>query len=605
MDIQSAQAIELIRSRMPIQELVGRYVALKPSGKGTWKGLCPFHQEKTPSFQVNEGKGLCYCFGCKNGGDIFAFLQKIEGIEFREALERLAQETGVELPQYRGRSTARKETLQVLKLSQAYFRSQLGGEALQYLLGRGLTPESIEQFGLGYAPGSRDGLIKYLHSHGVSPQEGLEAGVLMERDGRFFDRFRHRLTFPIHDPLGRIVAFTARALAEDDQPKYLNSPETPLFKKSLLLYGYPQARQHIRKRQRAVVVEGLFDVIALHQMGFGEAVAVLGSSLAAEQAHLLKRADAAELYLSFDADEAGRKATLQSLNLEIARSFVVYAVLLEGGKDPGDLLLIPDGKDRFQAALATALPEVEYRFEVASKGLDLRRPEHKKKVLEALRPRVISDEPFDRVVEKLKAKIIGALELSPRALEDYLAQGRASLRKARARAPSNLKPRPSPPGPDKAASIGLNRPDLTERRLLRELDVIALLHSVPEEEFVRWALYVEDHTWPGEGSLLAEFMQAARSEQGKNRILKQFEQRGEGARLIDVLMKSPSIDRANLEAHLAIAMARVREVYYEMRLDKLKAQLSSISEPEENRTLIAEIQEVLQAIEAERRVYKR
>jgi DNA primase len=246
MDAQSAQAIELIRSRMPIQELVGRYVALKPSGKGIWKGLCPFHQEKTPSFTVNEAKGLCYCFGCKSGGDIFAFLQKIEGIEFKEALMRLAQETGVELPQYKGHSPARKEALQVLELAQAYFRAHLE-EALPYLQARGLTQESIEQFGLGYAPGSWDGLLKYLHAQGVSPQEALEAGVLAEREGRYFDRFRHRVTFPIQDPLGRIVAFTARALAQDDNPKYLNSPETPLFKKSLLLYGYPQARPAIRE----------------------------------------------------------------------------------------------------------------------------------------------------------------------------------------------------------------------------------------------------------------------------------------------------------------------------------------------------------------------
>ncbi len=600
MDAQSAQAIELIRSRMPIQELVGRYVALKPSGKGTWKGLCPFHQEKTPSFQVNEAKGLCYCFGCKNGGDIFAFLQKIEGIGFREALERLAQETGVELPQYSGRGSVRKEALQVLELTQAYFRSNLEGEALQYLQARGLTPESIERFGLGYAPPGWDGLIKHLQNHGVSPQEGLEAGVLIEREGRFFDRFRHRVTFPILDPLGRIVAFTARALSKDDNPKYLNSPETVLFKKNQLLYGYPQARASIRERQRAVVVEGLFDVIALHQLGFTEAVAVLGSSLSTEQAHLLKRADAAELYLSFDADEAGRKATLQSLNLEIAKSFVVYAVLLEGGKDPGDLLLLPDGKQRFEEALQAALPEVEYRFEEAARGLDLRRAEHKQKVLEALMPRLVSSEPFDRVVERLKAKVIGALALSPRALEDYLARARTASRRTEARAFNR-----EPLRPDRATSIGLGRPDLTEKRLLRELDVIAILYSVPEEEFVQWALYVEDHTWPPEGSLLAEFMQAARSEHGKNRILKYFEQRGEGARLIDVLMKSPSFDRVNLEAHLTVAMARVREVYYEMRLDKLKNQLKSTSDLDEIRALTKDIQEVLQAIEAERRVYKR
>lgn len=592
MDAQIAQAIELIRSRMPIRELVGRYVALKPSGKGVWKGLCPFHQEKTPSFQVSEDKGLCYCFGCKNGGDIFAFLQKIEGIGFREALERLAQETGVELPQFKGRSSGRKEALQILELTQAYFRANLSGPAERYLQERGLNPVSIERFGLGYAPKSWDGLIRYLQGHGVDPQEAVEAGVLVEREGRYFDRFRHRVTFPVLDSMGRIVAFTARALEKDDNPKYLNSPETALFKKSQLLYGYPQARSAIRERGRAVVVEGLFDVIALHQMGFAEAVAVLGSSLSGEQAHLLRRADAAELYLAFDADEAGRKATLQSLNLEIARSFVVYAVLLEDGKDPGDLLLLPDGKERFEAALEAALPEVEYRFEAAAAGLDLKRPEHKQKVLEALKPRLISSEPFDPVVEKLKAKVISALELSPRALEDYLARARAPKRAASA-------------APDRTLGIGLARPDLTEKRLLRELDVIALLYSVPEEEFLQWALYVEDHTWPPEGSLLAEFMQAARSEQGKSRILRHFEQRGEGARLMDVLMKSPSFDHQNLEAHLNVALARVREVYYEMRLDKLKAQLNSTADLDKTRILTKEIQEVLQAIEAERRVYKR
>lgn len=587
-DLQSAQAIELIRSRMPIHELVGRYVALKPAGKGRWKGLCPFHQEKTPSFQVDETKGLCYCFGCKNGGDIFAFLQKIEGIEFREALERLAQETGVELPQHKGKTGPRKETLQVLELAQQYFREHLSGEALAYLQRRGLSAASVEQFGLGYAPPGWDGLLKFLHAQGVSPQEGLEAGVLMEREGRFFDRFRNRITFPIQDPLSRIVAFTARALSAEDTPKYLNSPETALFKKSLLLYAYPQARQGIRESGRAIVVEGLFDAIALHQLGFREAVAVLGSSLSSEQAHLLKRAEASQLYLSFDADEAGRKATLQSLNLEIARGFLVYAVLLEGGKDPGELLLLPDGQTHYQRALEAALPEVEYRFETAAAGLDLRRAEHKQRVLEALKPRLLTHEPFDPVVERLKAKVLSGLELPARVLEDYLARGRQESRRG-------------PLRPDPRLAVGLARPDLTEKRLLRELDVIALLYGVAEEEFVGWCRYVEDHTWPPEGTLLAEFMSAARSEHGKNRVLKHFEARGEGARLIDVLMKSPTFEPANLEAHLTTAMARLREVYYELRLDKLKAKLKT----EPSVDLLREISETQKAIEAERRIYKR
>lgn len=597
MDSQSAQAVELIRSRMPIQDLVGRYVALKPAGKGRWKGLCPFHQEKTPSFQVDETKGLCYCFGCKSGGDIFAFLQKIESLDFRESLERLAQETGVELPQYRGNAAPKREILQVLELTQEYFKSHLSGEPLAYLQKRGLTAESVEQFGLGYAPQGWDGLLKFLHGKGVSPQEGLEAGVLMEKEGRFFDRFRNRVTFPIGDPLGRTVAFTARALSSEDSPKYLNSPETALFKKNLLLYGYPQARATIRDTGRAVVVEGLFDVIALHQMGYREAVAVLGSALSADQGLLLKRADAKDLYLSFDADGAGQKAAQLALNVSttfgnlpfsIAKDFVVYAVSLDQGKDPGDLLLSEDGKEQYRTAIETALPEVEYRFEAAAAGLDLSRPEHKQKVLEALKPRLISNEPYDRVVQKLKEIVLSRLEISPRAFEDFFASSRKEANRRLNK-------------PDPKALYGMARQDLTEKRILRELDIIALLGSVPDAEFESWCHYVEDHTWPSDNSLLAEFMEVARKEQGKNRVMKYFEQRGEGSKLIDALMKRPPSDHKELEMELARSMALVREVYYELRLDKLKVELKANPSVE----LLREISETQKAIEAERRVYKR
>jgi len=572
---------------MPIRELVGRYVALKPAGKGRWKGLCPFHQEKTPSFHVDESKGLCYCFGCKAGGDIFGFLQKIEGIDFREALERLAQETGVELPESRSQGKKR-ELYEVLNLAQEYFSTHLQAEALAYLKGRGLSDASVQKFGLGYAPQSWDGLIKFLSSKGVTPEEGLAAGVLAERDGRYFDRFRHRITFPIQDALGRTVAFTARALSKDDQPKYLNSPETPIFKKTLLLYGFPQARQSLRERGRAIVVEGLFDVIALHQMGFTEAVAVLGSGLAADQGMLLKRYDVREIYLSFDADEAGRKATLQSLELEIARSFLVYAVALEGGKDPGDLLLLPDGPERYQRALEAALPEVEFRFQAAAQGVNLESVEGKRRVLEDLLPRLLSNDPLDGVAEALKRVVQDRLGLERRALEDYL--------RSRKALPSR---RELPPNPGTA--FGLARPDLTEKRLLRELDVIALLYSAPDEEFAQWAQYVEDHTWPPEGSLLAEFMQVAKSGVGKARVIRHFQERGEGDRLFDALMKRPDEIPSDLENQLNLSMARLREVYYEIRLDRLKQDLKAGPSVE----TLREIQEIQRAIEAERRVYKR
>ncbi len=397
------EAIEAIKRRLSLKEVVSRYVALKPAGRGRWKGLCPFHQEKTPSFYVDEEKGLFHCFGCKAGGDLIAFVERIEGLDFQAALERLAEEAGVELPR-RGSPKARKELLEVLQLAQAYFREGLEAsrEAQAYLQSRGLSPESLSHFGLGYAPPKAEGLLTYLARHGVSPEEGLKAGVLAEREGRFFDRFRHRITFPIKDHLGRIVAFTGRALGEE-LPKYLNSPETPLFRKREVLFAYPEAKTRLREG-RAIVVEGLFDAIALHQMGFPETVAVLGSGLSEEQARLLKAQEVREVYLAFDADEAGQKATLQSLDLEMARQFLFYAVRLPA-KDPGELLLHPEGPALFQRALEEALPEVEFRFQEAVRGRDLSRPEHKRKVLETLTPRMLSPEPFDPVAERLKALV--------------------------------------------------------------------------------------------------------------------------------------------------------------------------------------------------------
>jgi DNA primase len=583
------QALELIRSRMPIHELVGRYVALRSAGKGRWKGLCPFHQEKTPSFTVDDTKELFYCFGCKAGGDLFAFLQKVENLEFREVVERLAQETGVELPESSpGQREVKRELYQVLNLAQEYFAQGLTGEPLEYLRRRGLNAESIASFGLGYAPQGWDGLIKYLVGKNVSPQEGVDAGVLIEKEGRFFDRFRGRITFPISDPMGRIVAFTARSLAAEDQPKYLNSPETPIFKKSLLLYALPQARTSLHERHRAIVVEGLFDAIALHQMGFSEAVAVLGSSLSSEQAHLLKRHQVNELYLSFDADEAGRKATLQSLDLEIARSFLVYAVALDGGKDPGDLLLAPDGRERYEGFIGASLPEVEYRFQAASAGLDLNLSANKKKVLDALKTRLTAADPFDPVVDSLKAVVISRLGLDTRTLEDYL----RSLKPTNRGRHSSVNP---------ATSVGVAKSDLTEKRLIRELEVIAHVLAAEEHEFLSWAQYVEDHTWPPEGSLLAEFMQAAKEERLKNRVIKRFEARGEGAKLIERLVMAPSIEPKELEASLNDSMAILREVYLSERLERLKVELKTNPTVE----LLREIQEIQRAIEAERRVYRR
>lgn len=577
---------EEIRNRLDFKSLVERYVPLRPAGKGRWKGLCPFHNEKTPSFYVDEAKGMFYCFGCKAGGDAFKFVQMIEGVDFREALEKLAQETGVELPERAPGRKPSKDLIEVNRLALAYFQKNLTGSALEYLKGRGLGDETIDTYALGFAPKSWDGLLRYLQQHGVSPELALRAGVVAAKDGRYYDRLRDRVVFPIRDPMGRVVAFTGRAISAGDTPKYLNTPESDVFKKTDLLYGYPEARKAIRENKRAIVVEGLFDVLALAQMGWRETVAVLGSSLSQSQARLLERAEASRLYLAFDADEAGRKATLAGLDVGVARRFLTYAVLLPEGRDPGDLLTDPEGKKAFAAALEEALPEVEYRFMAAAAGVDISTAEGKRQVLEELLPRLVDADPLDPVAEALKAVIVDRLRLDPRALEDLIYSQR---RRKRPRV--------------ERAQVEAASDNLEDRLLLLELDVIAQLLAADPENFADWVRYAEDHTWPPEGSFLAEFIAVAEEEGYRpRRILDRFSERSEGGRLFERLILSGSEYPAEYKETLDKSLARLREGYLRRKRNILIRRLKQ--EPENALELLKEVQELDEAIEAERRRYR-
>ena len=577
---------EEIRNRLDFKSLVERYVPLRPAGKGRWKGLCPFHNEKTPSFYVDEAKGMFYCFGCKAGGDAFKFVQMIEGVDFREALEKLAQETGVELPERAPGRKPSKDLIEVNRLALAYFQKNLTGAALEYLKGRGLSNETIDTYALGFAPKSWDGLLRYLQQHGVSPELALRAGVVAAKDGRYYDRLRDRVVFPIRDPMGRVVAFTGRAISAGDTPKYLNTPESDVFKKTDLLYGYPEARKAIRENKRAIVVEGLFDVLALAQMGWRETVAVLGSSLSQSQARLLERAEASRLYLAFDADEAGRKATLAGLDVGVARRFLTYAVLLPEGRDPGDLLTDPEGKKAFAAALEEALPEVEYRFMAAAEGVDIANAEGKRQVLEELLPRLVDADPLDPVAEALKAVIVDRLRLDPRALEDLIYSQR---RRKRPRV--------------ERAQVEAASDNLEDRLLLLELDVIAQLLAADPENFADWVRYAEDHTWPPEGSFLAEFIAVAEEEGYRpRRILDRFSERSEGGRLFERLILSGSEYPAEYKETLDKSLARLREGYLRRKRNILIRRLKQ--EPENALELLKEVQELDEAIEAERRRYR-
>ena len=577
---------EEIRNRLDFKSLVERYLPLQPAGKGRWKGLCPFHNEKTPSFYVDENKGMFYCFGCKAGGDAFKFVQMIEGVDFREALEKLAQETGVELPE---RSPVRKHSKDLIEINQLaleYFHENLGEEARDYLKRRGISEEVSDLYAIGFAPKSWNGLLRYLQRRGVTPELALKAGVLAQKDGRYFDRLRGRLVFPIRDAMGRVVAFTGRALASEDNPKYLNTPETDVFKKTDLLYGYPEARKSIRKRKQAIVVEGLFDVLALAQLGWRETVAVLGSSLSLQQTRLLQRAEAKRLYLAFDADEAGRKATLAGLDTAIARRFLTYAVLLPEGRDPGDLATGTGGKALFARALEKALPEVEYRFQAATEDLNISSPEGKREALERLLPRITEAEPFDPVAEALKAIIIDRLSLDARVLEDLIISQRGRKRPVVER-----------------AQVEAASSNIEDRLLLLELDVIAQLLAADRSRFGDWARYVEDHTWPPEDSFLAEFLRVCEEEGFKpRRVLDRFAERGEGGRLFERLVLSGNENSTEYKRMLDKSMARLREGYLSRRRARLTGQLRADSE--RALEILKEIQQLDEAIEAERRRYR-
>src|SRR3989442_4979770 len=305
--------LDEIRAAVDIVDVVNRFVNLKKAGQN-WKGLCPFHAEKTPSFMVNEKKGIFHCFGCGVGGDAFGFLMRQDKLSFPEAVRALAKQAGVALPEERGPAGdhGREDLLRTMELAWRFYVDQLwkpaGDRAQQYLAERGIDPEVARRFGLGLAPEGWDALSSFMRSEKVTDDALVAAGLAIPREGRsgVYDRFRGRLLFAIRDLQGRVVAFGGRAFG-DEQPKYLNSPETPLYVKGNLLYAADLARAAIQAKNRAVLVEGYVDCLMAHQHGFTETVAALGTAFTPAQLGLLRRyCDDAVLF--FDADAAGRKA---------------------------------------------------------------------------------------------------------------------------------------------------------------------------------------------------------------------------------------------------------------------------------------------------------
>ncbi len=388
---------EEIRRRADIVDIVSQYVALRPAGNGRWKACCPFHDEKTPSFNVSQERGFYKCFGCSKSGDVFRFLMEIENITFPEAKRQLAERYGVTLPRF-GKEVSveqqekydeRDRLMKITAAAASFFRLQLTGNkglaGRDYARSRGLSNATTERFGVGLAPDAWDGLHhELINKYGFKPDECARAGMLIEREStnersgetfnRYYDRYRHRLMFPIWDAQGRVIAFGGRALeggqTGNPDAKYINSPEGLLFNKSRVLYGWHLARAEAGKRESVIVCEGYMDAIALHEAGFGNTVATLGTALTEEHVRLLSRLSPKTVYLCYDGDSAGIRAALRTTDLFARYGLNVHVVALPDGDDP-DTFLKKHGALGFEKQLRDAQMLTRYRVEMAIAGFDL------------------------------------------------------------------------------------------------------------------------------------------------------------------------------------------------------------------------------------------
>ena len=365
--MQSRDAIRAIKERLNIVDIARRYVDLKRNGP-RWVAPCPFHQETKPSFSVNEEQGLFYCFGCHASGDIFDFYGRINGLDFRDTLEQLAAEAGVSLDrgpadpkrreQEQRERSGRRQMIRMYELAAAHFAAALdspeGEECRAYIQKRGLSDEIVQRFGLGWARRDWQSLATALHRAGFTARMAAEAGLLgiSERSQRAYDRFRGRLMFPIKSLSNQIIAFGGRIIADEEEAKYINSADTPLYKKGEHLYGLAQSRRGITTKGQALLTEGYMDVLTLHQYGYDNAVGVLGTALTPDQ---IKRLSGftSRVTLLFDGDRAGRKAALRSCEMLLTRGLACTVVLMPDGEDI-DSLLRTQGPEAFEALLAHA-----------------------------------------------------------------------------------------------------------------------------------------------------------------------------------------------------------------------------------------------------------
>ena len=418
--------VEEIKNRLDIVEVVQEYIKLTKSG-ANWKASCPFHHEKTPSFMVSQEKQIWHCFGCDEGGDVFSFVMKMEGIEFPEALKILANKANVTLrPMDPELSDRKTRLLDICQFAMNFFHKSLldsreGEIAREYLKQRQIKEETIEDFHIGYAPDSWDILIKFLNKKGFSDDEIFQAGLNVKKEGKigYYDRFRARLMFPITNVHGNVVGFGGRTLKKDEEEaKYINSPQSVVYNKSYILYGLHKAKQVIKKDDLVILVEGYTDCVASYQAGVKNVVATSGTALTLEQIKLLKRYTN-NIAIAFDADLAGQNAAQRGIDLALAEEMNIKVITIPIGKDPDEC--IKKDVQAWKDAIDQAKSIMDYYFDKTLDQADLSKIEDKKMVVKTLLPVIAKlPDPLEHI--HYCQKLAEMLHVEEQILRDKLAQ---------------------------------------------------------------------------------------------------------------------------------------------------------------------------------------
>jgi DNA primase len=433
MALISDQSKERVRQAADMIEIVNQHTDLRQRG-GSWWGLCPFHEERTPSFKVNPTEKVYYCFGCEASGDLFRFVQEKEGVDFPEAVELLGERYGVELerededPRKEAARQRRERLRQLLGRAAAFYASYLweskeAGKARDYLQERGLGEEVLRDFGIGYAPSAWDQILTRGQRAGFSIDELRATGLVQQgRGGGVYDRFRERIVFPVRDTRGRVVGFGARAMRSEQGAKYVNSAEGELYRKSETLYGIDRARGAIGKAGRAVVVEGYTDVLALHQAGVGEAVGVMGTAITEEQVGMLSQ-QTREVVLAMDADRAGQEAMLRAQRKAEGREMRLRVAAMPEGEDPAQMMAEEGGAEKFRELVGAAVELPEFQVGLVLDGADLSSPAERDRALAEAAP-VLAEMGESATRDELVRTVAERLDMDPAMVIGRMASAR-------------------------------------------------------------------------------------------------------------------------------------------------------------------------------------